>query len=129
MKLKSVSRIVIPLALGAAIYLLLCPETFLSRWFYALPGLRPPAISAGGALVRLVRNHLPDMLWAFALTCCVSRVLGGRPRTAVLIAAGTGLFAELLQRAMGVGTFDWLDVALEALAAAAAVLCERRQTQ
>ena len=72
MKSKLFFRVFIPLALGAALYVLLCPETFLSRGFYALSGLRPPEIACGGAALRLVRNHLTDILWAWALTCCAS---------------------------------------------------------
>ena len=133
MKSKLFFRVFIPLALGAALYVLLCPEAFLSRGFYALTGLRPPAIG-GGAVLRLVRNHLADMLWAWALTCCVSAVLGrGKGYAAAAVAAGTGIFVELAQQALGVGTLDWLDAALELAAAAAAgayiVYSERRERQ
>lgn len=133
MKSKLFFHIFIPLFAGAGLYLLLCPEAFVSRGFYALLGIRPPAIACGGAL-RPIRNHLADMLWAWALTCCASLALGrGKGFHAAAAAIGTGLFVELAQRTLGVGTFDWLDVALEALAALAAALCiarsERRKPQ
>ena len=133
MKSKLFFHIFIPLIMGAALYLLLCPEAFLSRGFYALLGVRPPAIACGGVL-RPVRNHLADMLWAWALTCCASLALGrGKGMCAAAAAAGTGIFVELAQLALGIGTFDWLDAALELAAAAAAgayvVFTERRERQ
>ena len=133
MKSKIFFHIFIPLLLGAVLYLLLCPEAFISRGFYALLGVRPPAIGCGPVL-RLIRNHLADMLWAWALTCCASLALGrGRGYFAAAAAIGTGIFVELAQRTLGTGTFDWLDIALEALAALAAALCiaraERRKPQ
>ena len=129
MKRKLFLHIFIPLFIGGALYLLLCPEAFISRWFYALAGMDPPAI-AGGALLRAVRNHLADMLWAWALTCSAWLVLG-RCRAAAAAAICAGFLVELAQGALGIGTFDWLDAALEALTAAAAALylAERRQTQ
>ena len=134
MKSKLFFRVFIPLALGAALYVLLCPEAFVSRGFYALTGLRPPEIACGGAALRLVRNHLADMLWAWALTCCASLALGpGKGVHAAAIAAVTGLLVELVQQRLGVGTFDWLDAALELAAAAAAgayiIYSERRERQ
>ena len=132
--MKFFCRVILPLAVGAGLYLLLCPEAFLSRGFYALLGAAPTRIACEGVFLRLVRNHLADMLWAWALTCCAAMALGrGRGFRAAAVAAGTGLFVELAQRALGVGTFDWLDLALEALAAVAAGLwiahAERREAQ
>jgi hypothetical protein len=129
MKQRLFLHIFIPLLIGGGLYLLLCPEAFVSRWFYALLGMDPPAI-ADGPLLRVIRNHLADMLWAWALTCSAWLVLG-RCRAAAVAAICTGIFVELAQGALGVGTFDWLDIALEALTAIAAALylAERRQTQ
>ena len=117
-------HIFIPLLLGTGLYLLLCPEAFVSRGVYALLGLKPSgAIAWDGAVLRLIRNHLADMLWAWALACSAALVLGrGKSLWAAGAAIGTGIAVELAQRALGTGTFDWLDILLEALAAIAAGL-------
>lgn len=134
MKTKLFFHIFIPLCIGGALYLLLCPEAFVSRLVWGLLGAAPPEIACGGAALRLVRNHLADMLWAWALTCCASLALGpGKGVHAAAIAAVTGLLVELVQQRLGVGTFDWLDAALELAAAAAAgayiIYSERRERQ
>ena len=131
MKRKQFLHIFIPLLIGGGLYLLLCPEAFVSRWVYGLLGAVPPAI---GGTLGPVRNHLADMLWAWALTWGAYLALGrGHCRGAAVAAVCTGIFVELAQGALGVGTFDWLDIALETLAAIAAALyiarTERRQTQ
>ena len=92
MKRKLLFHILISLALGGGMYLLLRPEALITRWCYGLLGAAPPAAVVGPAL-RLLCNHLADMLWAWALTCSAYLSLGREYcRAAAIAAVCTGIF-------------------------------------
>ncbi len=118
-------RIGLPLVLGGLCYVLLRPDTWISAAVYALTGLEPPALSPAGVWAvpaALARNFLPDCLWAAALAAAVRLCLGRSPAAgAASLALGAGL--ELAQLPGWLpGTFDWADLALEAVSIAAMLL-------
>ena len=114
-------NVVVPLLLGLAVYLRHRPDTHLAVLFGSLASAlsRIPKRGPEG-LIRFLRNFVPDMLWAYALTFAAAGVLrpGGRGRWGVLaLCLGFSALMECLQlTALVPGTFDPLDLLLEAAA-------------
>lgn len=117
----------LPLAAGAAIYLTLRRDSYVGSFVGALLGL-PERESAAGpsGFSAFLRDHAADMLWAYALAFAVCAVTGGgrrARRAALCVCLG---FAALVESAQLLGafsgTFDPLDILLEALAIGLAFL-------
>ena len=72
----------------------------------------------------ILRNHLPDMLWSYALVYALILILGDSNNVILLglVSGIWGLMMELLQLLeLSPGTFDFLDVLAEFVAAFVAV--------
>lgn len=138
---RALLLVVVPLVIGAAIYLLWRERNLLMfAWVDAAglgPGLdaaRSATASFGARLPAWVRYSLPNGLWIFALNAALLRIWrGGHPLfrglwLALALALGTG--AELLQAAgLLPGTFDLTDLTVGVTAAVlpiAYVSLERR---
>ncbi|MCQ2425805.1 MAG: hypothetical protein MJ070_06635 [Lachnospiraceae bacterium] len=112
---------VIPLAVGLLLYVLFCPETYVTRFVSRVF----PAFTAGTAVVPLpetpvfsaIRCWGFDFLWAYALVFALGLITGtgkGQLGLAVTVAAGFEVLSELLQRFGAIpGTPDVLDVLTE----------------
>lgn len=121
------AHILVPLLVGGALYLLLCPDTLLSGWYYGFLGLPKPQVSLPEWLRLPLRNFGCDILWAYALTYTLSLILG-QTKTGVTLTGGIGIVVEcgveLLQNAGVIaGTFDLLDILLEGITTAFALSC------
>lgn len=117
-------HILFPLLLGLALYLCFRPDTYISQLFYQVLGLSPVSVTRlPGWLLAFLQNFACDMLWAYALTCCVYLIWGGRLLPVGLLCVGFSAAMELLQY-FGVisGTFDFWDILLQSCATALAAL-------
>ncbi len=126
-------NIALPLAFGGVFYLLLCPDTYLShmaRIVLDIPVIPP---SSDSALLAFLRNFLCDMLWAYALTVAVSRIIGqSAARSAAVLATCWTLEIgiEWLQKMQVIsGTFDPMDIFLECITTITALLLVKRHRQ
>ena len=116
---------VIPLAVGLLLYVLFCPETYVTRFVSRfLPG-----VNAGNAVVPLpesaaftaLRNYGFDFLWAYALVSALCLITGTEKRQIALAAAVTALFGICSEAAQFFGwvpgTGDAADAIIEISAA------------
>lgn len=122
------AHVVLPIVLGAAVYLLWrSPRLLVFRWMEAasLDGIVAAARlwAAGTRPPGWLLFSLPDALWVYAFTACMALIWRGRPprQAAFWIALGPLLSvgSELAQLAGALpGTFDPADLWLSAAASA-----------
>lgn len=114
-------NIVLPLCIGLCVYLWFRPDTYVSRFLLRFLPIRPPQLSCA-----FLRNHLCDMLWAYALCFCIVFILGHSRKNAaaaLVICVGFSFLMELIQKkSVFPGTFDPLDVVLSSVSAILALL-------
>ena len=114
------------LSLGAVLYILFRPMSFVAvslgtnGWLSQLrTWLQPFACN-------FLRFYLPDMLWAFALSCGLQAILASKKWGIVLCGVAafvSGTIWELLQWLDVVrGTGDWLDMLMYLLAGLASII-------
>jgi hypothetical protein len=91
--LDVLSNVILPVAAGGVIY---------------------RCLSGRGGMEKLIRNYLPDGLWAYALLSCVLIIWNRKVhRVWVLISALSAVLFEYGQyTGVLAGTGDWLDVAV-----------------
>lgn len=92
-------------------------------------------VSKSNILFEITRNHVIDMFWNYSLVFCIYNFLEKKINSifiAVTIAIAWGIIFEFLQNTKWVnGTFDWIDIIFEIIAAIIAGLfiyiCFRRE--
>ena len=105
--------IVVPLLIGAVIYLWTDQRVFFLR-FLRNHVMNCPERGTLGLIARLLRNYGCDMLWAFALSSAVMLLMDANFRQAMLLCLSFETLMEGLQIIPAVsGTFDWVDLFLE----------------
>ena len=123
----------LPLLAGLLIYVLFCPEVFLSRLLVRITGVSfrldlPDAVKTG-TLWRLIRNHLADYLWAQGVTAAVLYVgllFHRNLRKDFFLCLVVVVLMEAIQLSVLVWlTFDWWDIAVQAAGAAVAYLSSK----
>ena len=128
-----VVNICFPLFAGFCVYLFCRPDTRTSSVIIRLFMMFGITINEISVRSEFVRFYLCDILWAYALTCTVSMLLGQSKRE--LFAAGIICFLfegliEVMQKWNIIGgTFDGLDIAFEAIATSIAVVIIIYQTK
>lgn len=126
-------NIVLPLAFGGICYLLFRPDTYLSHMVRSVAALPTISPSADCAVLTFLRNFLCDMLWAYALTVAVSRIIGqslARSAAVLAICWTLEIGIEWLQKSQVLsGTFDPMDIFLECITTIAALLLMTRHRQ
>ena len=128
-------NVVIPIALGAAIYILVRPDTYISHFAYRTLGVSWQGGIGRRMLPRWIwlflTGHASDILWAYGLTHAVFLILGKDRKCFLLTAAICVVFEvgmECMQLLPGIlATFDWWDIALEICATAIASLIIKLQ--
>lgn len=132
-------HVVLPVIAGAAIYVLWrAPSLLVFRWLDLVGADQFAHLARGAAsparplLPSWVLFTLPDALWVYALTACLSRIWRGSrgaSRVAWLsVGPVLGVGSELGQLAGVVpGTFDVVDLCAAAAAAALALLLNARE--
>ena len=123
-------NILLPLLLGTAFYLLFRPETHIAVFLRSVIRIGKWDPPASGTVVHplylLASSFLCDILWAYALTFCVRLILHdakSHMTLTFLICVCFELLMELLQKTRLLnGTFDTLDILLEASATVLALL-------
>lgn len=120
-------NIAIPLLCGLYLYLALRPDAYVSIFiskFIPLPIF--PSSSFQRGIVAVLQNFASDMLWAYSLGFAVMLVLGYSRKnlfSAALLCVGFEVLLEVLQKAgLFHGTFDFLDILLEAITVCLALI-------
>ena len=113
-------NIALPLFFGLYLYLTLRADAYISLFickFIPLPDF--PFVSFPEWAIAFLRNFASDMLWAYSLGFSVMLIMGYSQRKtlfALCLCVGFEVLMEVLQK-IGVfhGTFDFLDILLEAI--------------
>ena len=127
-------HVMLPVVVGTAVYFLVRPDTYISRYIYQTVGILEPPIMVLGFLPKWARDflggHAADILWAYGLTHAVFLVLEkeiGRLLPVFLICVIFETCVEFMQMfPFAKGTFDWWDIFLEICATAIASLVIKR---
>ena len=119
-------NIVLPIIIGTLIYLILSPNAYVTKFFWRIMDVQNPFshinIMSMPLVIRLVRFHLCDALWAYALTYSVVSIIGKNDLKSILkgcyISAVFLIIIEGVQ-ILGyvVGTFDFIDILIQIIAA------------
>lgn len=118
----------LPLVLGLLVYLTLGQDSWIAGFlgrFFPLPAFSGPP----GRAAVILRNFAPDILWAYSLGFAVMALLGdsrkNRRLALLLCVCFEGTLEGLQKTGVLPGTFDPLDIALEALSTCLALLMIR----
>lgn len=121
-------NIIFPLLVGAVIYWFTSTDVIFVEAVRSIWGM---SIHIGignidGGLARLVRYYMSDILWAYALVFALYLAVGSnaaRVKTAFVIAVVFSTVMEVIQLSPVIpGTFDVIDILVEATAEAIAAL-------
>ena len=120
-------NIVLPLGVGLLIYVFIGGGTIISDQIGKVVPIEGVQIQKDSFwLIEMIRNYLPDALWAYSLAFAVAGAAFKTERelvTAFLLCFIFETVLELLQKSEAVpGTLDYIDIALEAAATAVALL-------
>lgn len=113
-----IANALMPLLLGALIYGIFSPEVWFVRRLDRLLGRPEREVFQGSPVLQLVRNYVPDFLWAYSLTACLFLIFDTAERGKVLfVSLVFAALLELMQLFPGVpGTFDPLDLLVQCAA-------------
>ena len=121
-------NVLIPLSLGTIFYYIFSPEVFFVKCIDALlgGGYHVSLSDMESVVLGIIRNHVLDMLWAYALVFAVFCVIGNN-ETVLLKSFGIAIFFSLLMELLQItsfvkGTFDMWDIVLAFVAEGVAVL-------
>ena len=122
-----IGNMLIPLIMGGLFYVLFRPQSYLAQLVFRLTNNeetgRLDLMDFYRKIPLFVKNHLCDLLWAYALVfaCCFAKDRHEVDLKKVLIAVGLfEILTETLQLIPAFhGTFDLTDIFLEFLASAA----------
>ena len=126
-------NIIFPLLVGAVIYWFTSTDVIFVEAVRSIWGM---SIHIGignidGGLARLVRYYMSDILWAYALVFALYLAVGSnaaRVKTAFVIAVVFSTVMEVIQLSPVIpGTFDVIDILVEATAEAIAALIIKKQ--
>lgn len=115
--------VILPLAIGGFFYYLFCPEVLFVKKLDAVlkNGFHICGRVHFDGVGRLIRNYLPDLLWAYALAAVIYLFIDNNARAAMWSVLGAlliGAFMEILQKAgVAPGTFDYWDMVVECIGA------------
>lgn len=114
-------NIFLPVLAGGAVYCFFSPDVIFVKHVDGLLGKGFHAGSAvcGNVFVRLVRNYLPDNMWAYSLVFALYLILGDNKESLMkifFIAFSFSAIMEILQLTdFCGGTFDIFDILTEML--------------
>ncbi|MCF0128052.1 MAG: hypothetical protein HUJ70_05750 [Pseudobutyrivibrio sp.] len=117
---------------GGLIYYFISPEVHFVQLIDVVIGRNNhiSAISGDSLFYKVVRNHLLDMLWAYALVFALYIVLGNNAAELMkvfIIAFAFSAIMEIIQlTSIAEGTFDVVDIIVEFFAEVAAVFIIKR---
>ena len=118
---------IVPVLFGAIIYLLFRENTLFSgfvRRFVPFP--KVPTNALPNKIGLFIRYYLADMAWAYALTFAIGAIFEGDKRQILLsgtISIGFEALIEGFQKTKWIpGTFDWKDIAFEAVTSIVALI-------
>ncbi len=132
-KILFISNIIFPLLVGAAIYLFTSPDVVFVeavRSFWGTPIFMEHVNTVGG-LLQLMRYYMLDVFWAYALVFALYFAIGNnaaRVKKAFVIAVLFSTVMEVIQLSPIIpGTFDVIDILVEAAAEIFAALIIKKQ--
>jgi len=121
-------NILVPVIIGAVIYYLVSPDViFVKKSDEILfGGIHVTKEVAYHPFIRMIRNFLPDMIWAYALTFTVFLIFCNEKKGLLISFIISAVFLILMETVQLLpfvaGTFDVMDIILEILALAVAVM-------
>ncbi len=109
----------VPMLIGGLMYYLISPDVIFVRCIDKITGLNLH-ISYESTFIEIIRNYIPDILWAYALVFSLLLVTGNKAEHIWKIYVTAGIFSiaiEVLQLTGYVkGTFDVIDIIVELIA-------------
>ena len=126
-------NIIFPLLVGAVIYWFTSTDVIFVEVVRSIWGrpIHTGIGNIGGGIARLVRYYMSDILWAYALVFALYLAVGSnaaRVKTAFVIAVVFSAVMEVIQLSPVIpGTFDVIDILVEATAEAIAALIIKKQ--
>ncbi len=119
-------NILLPLLVGGIIYVVFRRDSYIAAFFSETIGINIGQHMLPEWLNTVVRNYLSDVLWAYSLTFALSALFKYNRRNTVIVFMICIVFVvaiELLQMTNTFsGTFDIVDIILEAIAVSLALL-------
>ena len=121
-------NILVPVIIGAVIYYLVSPDVMFVKMADKLlfGGIHITTEAEYLPFIRIIRNFLPDMMWAYALTFTVFLVFCSERKGLLKSFIVSFVFSTIMETAQLLpfvaGTFDVMDIILETLALAVAVM-------
>lgn len=115
-------HIICPITAGALIYCLAAPDVIFIKKAEDFIGwtVHLQMFPAGSALLRFVRNYLPDMMWGYSLVFTLFYIIGNNAASiwkVFWMAFPFSVVMEMMQKTSFVsGTFDVFDIVVEFLA-------------
>lgn len=111
--------VIIPLLLGASIYFLLSPETFVGNWlsiflkFESITEIRD--YLSEYSIVIFIKNYFCDFLWAFSLESAIFIFFIHKfSYYSIVISIVISFISEIIQKVHIIsGTFDIFDIIIE----------------
>lgn len=130
-RIKNILLSIAALLLGVLLYVLFRPTTVVSLLFGRIWWVSELQTELQSVPADFLRYYLPDLLWAFSLSCGLHAVILPDQRETLAcggLAVICGIVWELLQKFNAVqGTGDWVDVVMYFLAAIASILINQRR--
>lgn len=126
-KIIMILHILCPIAVGGLIYYLVAPDIFFIKKARTLIDVtcNMYMFPTDNALLRLVRNYLPDMMWGYSLVFMLFCIIGNNAADiwkVFCVAFSFSVVMETIQKTPFVhGTFDVFDIFVEFLAETLAV--------
>lgn len=115
-----IKHVVLPLIIGVLVYVFFRNNTIFSVDFFY--------IQSYSNLIKIIKNHLSDCLWAYSLTSCVLILTNIYGAFICIISVVFVLVMEVLSSKYFNQTFDWLDVIFMSFSCIIAIKLVKRNT-
>lgn len=92
----------LPILLGVFVYALLRPDSF----FY----VKNELFKQENVLVKIIRNHFADAMWAYSLTSSIFIFTNIKPKIILILSMTFCTLQEVFTAKYFEQTFDWFDV-------------------
>lgn len=125
-------NISIPLAIGALIYFIFRPDTYIAYYLRNLMELPTMTLGSGG-LLKFFRNYSCDILWSYSLMFAIFTVGNKSAKRLILTTALCAVFEILIEICQHIGfingTFDIFDLLAEIIATIVALIIIKKRIE
>lgn len=123
-------NVLIPLIIGGVLYYAVSPEVIFVEQIDRLTGMNLH-INCKTTFIKIIRNYVPDILWAYALMFALILIMGNKTADIWKMYMVAGLFSILIEvlqlTGLVKGTFDIKDIIVEIIAELVAVFIIKKQ--